>query len=60
MMSRLGVLKDMLAFFGGSRKFWLLPLVIALMLVGVFIVPAFPSCKSGARCRAALPLCRRQ
>ena len=43
MISRLGVLRDVLAFFGGRRKFWLLPLVIALLLVGLLIVFAATS-----------------
>ena len=43
MMSRLSVLGDMLAFFAGRRKFWLLPLVIALLVVGVLIVFAATS-----------------
>jgi ethanolamine transporter EutH len=43
MMSRLSVLGDMLAFFAGRRKFWLLPLVIALLVVGVLVVFAATS-----------------
>lgn len=40
MLSRLAVVRDLLAFFGGRRKFWLLPLVIALVVVAVLIVIA--------------------
>jgi hypothetical protein len=43
MRSRLGVLGDLMAFFVGRRKFWLLPLVIALLVVGILIVFAATS-----------------
>jgi hypothetical protein len=42
-MSRFSVLGDLLAFFAGRRKFWLLPLVLALLVVGVLIVFAATS-----------------
>lgn len=37
-MSRLSILKDLLDFLRVRKKFWLLPVILFLLILGVFIV----------------------
>jgi len=37
-LRRLRVLLEALAFFGRERKYWLIPLVVLLVLLGVLVV----------------------
>jgi hypothetical protein len=38
LLSRMGVLGEMLSFFWKRKQFWLIPMLLVLMVVAVFIV----------------------
>jgi hypothetical protein len=39
-MNKFGILMDFLKFLGQRKKFWLLPIVIVLALIGMLLVSA--------------------
>ncbi len=38
--SRLGIAGELLGFFAANKRWWMLPMIIVILLIGVFIVLA--------------------